>query len=136
MMFLSMGKRKSFFRSHMIRTWVTVAAIAFFLGGGIVLLWVANLRVPDFSSFEERKIAQSTKSARFCKSVSDERAIDSCYTKLAELLPNSLLCEEISAEPRKDACYMNFVNKGDYSVCEKISNDYLRKSCEALKNMG
>ena len=82
------------------------------------------------------EIAQSTKSARFCKSVSDERAIDSCYTKLAELLPNSLLCEEISAEPRKDACYMNFVNKGDYSVCEKISNDYLRKSCEALKNMG
>ncbi|MEK7535978.1 MAG: PBP1A family penicillin-binding protein [Patescibacteria group bacterium] len=29
--------------------------------GGLIMLWAANLKIPDFSSFEERQVAQSTK---------------------------------------------------------------------------
>ncbi|MEK9168113.1 MAG: penicillin-binding protein [Patescibacteria group bacterium] len=61
MIFVYMGRKKSFFHSHTARAWVFIAAIAFFMCGGAILLWTASLRVPDFSSFEERKIAQSTK---------------------------------------------------------------------------
>lgn len=56
-----MGRRISFFRKHTAGTWALLTAIVFFLVGGVILLWAANLKVPDFSSFEERKIAQSTK---------------------------------------------------------------------------
>lgn len=56
-----MGRKKSFFHRHAVRTLAILTAIVFFLFGGAVLLWAANLKVPDFSSFEERKIAQSTK---------------------------------------------------------------------------
>lgn len=80
------------------------------------------------------KIAEATLSTRFCKNIINERTKDNCYSKLAELIGNNLICESIIKDPRRDSCYMNFVNIKDYSVCEKISNDFLKKSCEALKN--
>ena len=82
------------------------------------------------------EIAQTTKSVRFCKKIYDERTKDNCYSKLANTIGNSLICDEISIDSRKDACYMNFVNNNDYSVCEKLTNDHLKRSCEALRNLG
>lgn len=35
-------------------------AVGFFFGG-VLLLWAGTLKMPDFSSFEERKVSQSTK---------------------------------------------------------------------------
>ncbi len=81
------------------------------------------------------EIAETIKSVRFCNKITNQRTKDNCYSKLAEIIGNSLICDEISTDPRKDACYMNFVNIGDYSVCEKMINEYLRKSCEALKSL-
>ena len=95
-----------------------------------------SLKQPTFMNQCFTEIAQTARSTRFCKRIDDDRTKDSCYSKLAELIGNSIVCEEISIDSRKDACYMNFVNTGDYSVCEKITNDYLRKSCEALRNLG
>jgi hypothetical protein len=45
-------------------------------------------------------------------------------------------CESMESDAKKDACYMNLVNAGDYSICDKISNQYLRQSCESLANQG
>ncbi|HRY62324.1 MAG TPA: PBP1A family penicillin-binding protein [Candidatus Paceibacterota bacterium] len=38
-----------------------VSAILLFLATGGGILWIANLKIPDFGSFESRKISQSTK---------------------------------------------------------------------------
>lgn len=49
-------------RKHrFLKTVLITGASATFLFGGALLLWAASLRMPDFSSFEERKVAQSTK---------------------------------------------------------------------------
>ncbi|PIR58085.1 MAG: hypothetical protein COU71_00610 [Parcubacteria group bacterium CG10_big_fil_rev_8_21_14_0_10_38_31] len=40
---------------------ITISFIILFIGGGIFLLWANTLQMPDFGSFEERKIIQSTK---------------------------------------------------------------------------
>lgn len=38
-----------------------LGAIVFFIVTGLVLLWASSLKIPDLISFEQRKIAQSTK---------------------------------------------------------------------------
>lgn len=38
-----------------------IVAILLFLATGAGILWIANLKIPDFGSFESRKISQSTK---------------------------------------------------------------------------
>lgn len=40
---------------------IFLMAILFFLSSSILILWVINLPIPDFNSFEERVVAQSTK---------------------------------------------------------------------------
>ena len=46
---------------HFIKRWVTFFfALGVFLAGGLIL-WAANLKIPDFKSFDERQIIQSTK---------------------------------------------------------------------------
>ena len=49
--------KKRFFSRHALLFFASV----FFIGGGALLLWAASLRIPDFGSFEERKITQSTR---------------------------------------------------------------------------
>jgi len=43
-------------------------------------------------------------------------------------------CGQISNVTERDDCYIKLVNAGDYSVCDKISNQHLRESCESLAN--
>ena len=38
-----------------------IGVILVFLAMGAGIIWVANLKIPDFGSFEARKVAQSTK---------------------------------------------------------------------------
>lgn len=53
-------KKHGFFRKHI--TAVTLLSIAgFFLGSGVLLLWASFIKLPDFNSFQERKIVESTK---------------------------------------------------------------------------
>ncbi|MFC1721103.1 penicillin-binding protein [Patescibacteria group bacterium] len=46
---------------HWWRDFVIFCLSAGFLGAGFILLWAASWDIPDFDSFEERKVAQSTK---------------------------------------------------------------------------
>ena len=41
-------------------------------------------------------------------------------------------CDLIVSESKRDNCYTTFALDGDYSVCEKITNKYLKQSCIAL----
>ncbi|TKJ17695.1 hypothetical protein CEE44_04145 [Candidatus Woesearchaeota archaeon B3_Woes] len=79
-------------------------------------------------------IAEVTKSDVICKRITSERTKDKCYSNVAKLTSDNTICEEIIKQTRKDACYMNFVNKGDYSICDKIDNSYLKDACVALRD--
>ena len=80
-------------------------------------------------------IAEATQSVSSCELIIDERTKDKCYTSLAKTLNNYVICEQVIGESRRNSCYMAFVMDGDYTVCEKISNDYLRQSCDALSSL-
>jgi len=43
------------------RDWIILAISAGFVLTGLAVLWAGSLKTPDFGSFEERKVAQSTK---------------------------------------------------------------------------
>jgi len=54
-------KRKRAKKFRLIRSFVLLAISAVFIAGGLGFLWLATLRMPDLNSFENRKLAESTK---------------------------------------------------------------------------
>lgn len=70
----------------------------------------------------------------FCDSVSDDKKRDECFRIIAYDTKNKIFCNYISVSNRRDTCYMNFAMEHyDYSVCSKINDPYLKRSCNALK---
>jgi hypothetical protein len=70
-----------------------------------------------------------------CTSLRDSYERDRCLTQLAESTNQSLACDSISSSAKRDACLMRFALAGDYAVCEDVTDNYLKKSCESLKYM-
>jgi len=56
-----MAARKHRTKRHLFKNTVILLFSAGFLVAGALLLWAGSLKIPDFTSFEERKVAQSTK---------------------------------------------------------------------------
>lgn len=81
------------------------------------------------------RIAKVGKTTKICDMMTATRSKDDCYTQVAKLLDDSTLCQTISKQSRIDACYSAFFMKGDYSVCDKIENSYLKQSCESLQKV-
>ncbi len=79
-------------------------------------------------------VAEVTKSDVICKRIISERTKDKCFSNVAKLTTDNSICEKIIKQTRKDSCYMNFVNSGDYSICDKIDNSYLKEACIALRD--
>ncbi|MGM5487597.1 MAG: hypothetical protein ACQESG_01480 [Nanobdellota archaeon] len=70
----------------------------------------------------------------FCDSVPDEEKRDECFKIIAYDTKNKIFCNYVGSGGKRDACYMNFaMEEYDYSVCSKISDPYLKRSCNALK---
>jgi len=80
-------------------------------------------------------IAEVEHSISKCSRIISERTKDKCINNIAKLTSNNELCEQVVKQTRKDSCYMNFVNNGDYTVCDKIDNSHLKEACEALRDM-
>ncbi len=53
-----MGKKKN---KHLSKNLIIAILSLFFVFSGILLLWVGNLKVPDFKDFKDRKVTESTK---------------------------------------------------------------------------
>ena len=70
--------------------------------------------------------------AAHCGELAKKNYQDSCYNTIAEESSNSIYCERIASETSRDNCYTNFALAGDYSVCDKLTNKYLKASCIAL----
>ncbi|MFH0803716.1 MAG: PBP1A family penicillin-binding protein [Candidatus Tagabacteria bacterium] len=56
-----MAKRWKKFVWRFSKFAILIAVAVFFIGGVALLVWVPTLSIPDFQSFEDRKIIQSTK---------------------------------------------------------------------------
>ncbi len=54
-------KKKKLKKSHKLRNFLLIIVSICFFGAGSLLFWAISWDIPDFNSFEERKIAQSTK---------------------------------------------------------------------------
>ncbi|MHB1117977.1 MAG: transglycosylase domain-containing protein [Minisyncoccota bacterium] len=53
-------RKRNFFHKHLTSI-ILLGVAGFFLGAGIILLWASFIKLPDFNSFQERKIVESTK---------------------------------------------------------------------------
>ena len=80
-------------------------------------------------------IAEISQSISRCYQITKERIKDQCVGNIAKLTLNSELCKEIEKTTRKDSCYQGLVNRGDYSVCEEISNQDLKAACNVLRQV-
>lgn len=80
-------------------------------------------------------IAETTKSEAACDFISDTRTKDDCYSVVAIASNNYELCTKVNAESRRDSCYMDFVMDGNYDICDRLINQYLMQSCNALKGI-
>jgi hypothetical protein len=80
-------------------------------------------------------VAEITISELRCQKIISDRTRDKCINNVAKLKDDYTLCEDVEKESRKDSCYMNFVNKGNYEVCDKITNSYLKEACMALRDL-
>jgi hypothetical protein len=82
-------------------------------------------------------VGEGSLDKRYCEKIHDERTKDICYANIAIGLFDAELCEQIKAEKRRNTCYMNFVrgDKKDFSVCDKVTNQYLRQACNSLKQL-
>lgn len=59
-----MSKKKTFkkiFTSALFKRLILWCILFFFIVGGIFIIWATTINLPDLNSFEQRKIAQSTK---------------------------------------------------------------------------
>ena len=86
-----------------------------------------------------QNVGEIAKDAQTCDKISDDSGSDKSYTRdrcfsnVAKAVKKKLICENIQKESRKDNCYISFAIDGDYTVCDKIVNSYLKKSCNTLK---
>jgi len=71
--------------------------------------------------------------AMLCNKLIRQNDIDLCFSEVAQTSGKSVICENIQTQENKDTCYMEFAIDGDYSVCPKVLNSYLSKSCNSLK---
>ncbi len=79
--------------------------------------------------------SDESESLRLCSSIDDDRMADECFLTISQSYGNSDYCSRIKIESSLNICYMHFINNGDYSVCDKIPDVYIKRSCEQLKNI-
>jgi len=60
---------------------------------------------------------------------------DKCLKKIADVSVTKDYCALIESVSDKDECYYPFFMRGDYSVCEQLTNAQSRKSCEDLRDI-
>ncbi len=81
------------------------------------------------------EVAKVSGDESLCNNIEDISHKDSCYRGVAGGSENSGVCEQIEKDSKRDQCYMDFATDGDYSVCGKLVNKYLKQSCDSLKQL-
>lgn len=71
--------------------------------------------------------------ALLCNKLTRQEDKDLCFSEVAQTSGKSIICTNINAQDTQDSCLMEFALEGEYTVCDKIKNSYLSKSCNTLK---
>jgi hypothetical protein len=74
-------------------------------------------------------------SLRLCNTITDERLRDDCFLEISQSYNASVYCERLQAASKVNICYMYFVQNGDYSICEKLTEVHTRRICESLRQI-
>jgi len=84
---------------------------------------------------QAKKVARTDPEAAsaLCNQLIQPNNIDLCFIEISQESGQSRVCENVKTQGNKDSCYMNFALKGDYSICSKVQDSYLSKSCYSLK---
>lgn len=80
---------------------------------------------------EELGAEDPEKGAKYCSELAGGYR-DSCYCTLAETVNNSIYCTPIVSDVKRDSCYTTFALAGDYTVCKKLVDKWLRDGCIEL----
>ncbi|MBN2052004.1 hypothetical protein JW756_00700 [Candidatus Woesearchaeota archaeon] len=70
-----------------------------------------------------------------CTTLSDAKAKDQCYKRIAPVANDATICELIVDVNEKDTCYYPFFMQGDYTVCEKLTGDESKQACNQLREL-
>ena len=81
----------------------------------------------------EQAIIDPESAVSICSTLRELRDKDRCFDVVAKNVSQSAVCNYIASTANRDACYMHFAMRFDFSVCEKVENPYLQKSCDSLK---
>ncbi len=80
-------------------------------------------------------IGVSSEDEDICLEIEDDPSKNDCYKEIAKEIQNSDVCSKITKDSKRDQCYTDFVTKGDYTVCDKLINKYIKRGCESLKKL-
>jgi hypothetical protein len=81
----------------------------------------------------QMSVSDINQAGKICNSLREIRDKDMCFDVVAKTVNQSIVCDYINSSTSRDACYMHFAMRYDYSVCDKVDSQYLKKSCESLK---
>ncbi len=74
--------------------------------------------------------------AEYCAAISTLTQQDDCYWNVAKNSGDKSYCEDVVADHTRDACWIGFAfDKADYTVCDNISNPFIKQSCEQLEKV-
>jgi len=92
-----------------------------------------KLSADDALSEVAKKAKENPEAALLlCERMPKKREKDECTTSVAAEAGVSAYCSRVSIVSLRDSCYMRFALQNDFSVCEKVSNSYLKNSCFTL----
>ncbi len=77
----------------------------------------------------------SSKNQEICLNIGDDSSKELCYEEIAEETNSSIICSKITRDITRDQCYLSFIKRGDYTICDKLINEYLRQGCESLREL-
>lgn len=85
---------------------------------------------------KEMALKNPDKAAQLCNQLNVASMKDTCLQDVAKKSKRPDICAQITDGKKRDPCYMYFVtNNNDYSLCDKISNDIFKDSCQNLKQL-
>jgi hypothetical protein len=74
-------------------------------------------------------------SVRLCTTITDLRLTDDCYLEVSRFYNTSIYCRGLKAASKANICYMYFVQQGDYTVCDMLTEVHTRRICESLRQI-
>jgi hypothetical protein len=87
------------------------------------------------SKVEGMGARDEAESVRLCDQIDSGKIKDDCYLLISETFNHSKYCSFLVSKSATNICYSNFVQRGDYTICEKIEDIWIRRSCESLKQI-